>query len=706
MNSTSNPFIEAYQQGGFATPDHAIAFDQIKAGHFLPALDFALGQARENLEKIKSDKAPARFANTLLALETCSELFDQVAGVFHNLFVAEGVPEIQALAQEVAVRTANFSSEILLDAKLFQRIEEAFTNAKSEKLNGEEKRLLEKTHRHFVRNGARLSEEDKSRLRDIDQQLAQLAPVFMENVLKATNAFELWIDRREDLAGLPEGVIEAAAHEAKEKGRGGAADGAASGGGASDKAASGKGRWLFTLQEPSLRPFLMYSTIRPLREKMWRAYGSRAFHDEFDNQENIKKMVSLRHQRARLLGFPSHAEFVLEERMADSPAKVKAFLEKLLIPSRQAAEREINELRQFAQDTDGLKDMMPWDFSFYVEKLKEKKFHFTSESLRPYFPLEKVIAGVFEHARKLYGLVFKKRSDIPVYHPEVEAFEVKNEKTGEYVGLFFADFFPRPTKKGGAWMTTYREQGLFQGEIRRPQVSIVCNFTKPTPQKPSLLSFEEVTTLFHEFGHALHGLLASTTFRSLSGTNVYTDFVELPSQLMENWAREKEGLALFARHHQTGEMIPADLYDRMKQSEKFLAGYFSLRQLSFALLDMGWHSAAPAGDLDVAQFERQLTERTRVLPVVPGVNTSCSFSHIFAGMYSAGYYSYKWAEVLDADTFEAFKEAGLFNSEIANRFRATILSRGGTAHPMELYKQFRGREPDPNALLRRYGLQA
>jgi peptidyl-dipeptidase Dcp len=486
------------------------------------------------------------------------------------------------------------------------------------------------------------------------------------------------------LVGLPEGVIEAAAQEAERKGH--------------------KGKWLFNLQAPSFLPFMQYAQNRELRKKLWLAYNSRAFQDQFDNREVVKKITRLRHDRAQLLGFKSHADFILSERMAQTPLQVMKFLNELLIPSKKAAEKDIAELRAFKKSIDGNDEVMPWDFAFYSEKLKEKKYKFNDEELRPYFKLETVVEGVFEHARRLYGITFKEVLDVPKYHPDVRTFEVREERTQNYVGLLYTDFFPRETKKGGAWMTVYREQGYYKGQVRRPHVSIVCNFTKPTASKPSLLTYDEVQTLFHEFGHALHGLLSQVTYRSLAGTNVYWDFVELPSQIMENWVKEKESLDIFARHYQTKQPIPAELVEKIKKSFQFQAGYYSMRQLQFGFLDMAWHQQDPAAIDDVDAFENKMTDMTRVLPKIPGTNVSCSFSHIFAGGYSAGYYSYKWAEVLDADAFEYFKEVGLFDKHVAEKFKSHILSRGGTEHPMELYKKFRGREPDPKALLRREGL--
>ncbi len=674
----TNPFSQK-----FSTKDHFVPFSQIEVEHYLPALDGAIAEAKSKFQQIKSNPDPATFDNTIVALETFSERVSVVQMVYSNLELADAGPEMQALAKDFYPRLASFGSDVSLDPDIFRRVKQVYDTRDLIKLTPEQKRLLEKTYIDFVRNGALLSADDKEKIRKIDEELSVLGPKFSENVLKATNKFELVIDRQEDLEGLPEGALEAAQAAAEAKGL--------------------KGKYLFTLQAPSFVPLITYAKNRGLREKVWKAYNSRSFRDEFDNQDTIKKIVSLRHQRARLLGFKNHAEYVLAERMAKDPQTVQNFLSSLLKASKKAAQKDLIEVRDYALKKDGVKEFKPWDFGYYSEKLKEEKYAFNEEDLRPYFQLEHVIQGVFEHAKRLYGLNFKEVKDIEVYHPEVKTYEI-SDNSGRYMGLFYADFFPRETKKGGAWMTVFREQGLMYGQVLRPHVSIVCNFTKPTPTKPSLLSFDEVLTLFHEFGHALHGMLSTCTYRSIAGTNVYWDFVELPSQIMENWVREKEGLDIFARHYQTGEKIPATLVEKLKASQKFLAGWQSLRQLQFATLDMFWHSTDPAQIQSVDAFEELATSETRLLERIPGMNNSCSFSHIFAGGYSAGYYSYKWAEVLDADAFEYFKEKGLFDPSVAQSFRENILSRGGTEHPMELYKKFRGREPDPGALLRRDGL--
>ena len=667
----------------FSTPDRSVPFDQIKVTEFIPALQAAIEEAKANIEAIKTNPAYPNFENTILALETCSERVDNISSIFSNLEVAHATPDLQALAKDFYPIVSSFGSDISLDPVIFKRVQTVYENRANQKLNPEQTRLMEKTHTNFIRNGATLTPENKDRIRAIDQELSTLAPSFSENVLKATNKFEMVLDKKTDLEGLPDGAIEAAAAAAEAKGH--------------------VGKWLFNLQAPSFIPFLTYAKNRGLREKIWRAQNTRAFRDEFDNQENVKRIVQLRHDRAYVLGFKTHADYVLAERMAKDTGTVNKFLKTLLNASKAAAQKDLDEVVKFGRNSEAVMDFKPWDFAYFSEKLKEKKYAFNEEELRPYFQLEKVIEGVFEHARRLYGLTFKETKSVQPYHPEVKVYEIRDD-LNQYVGLFYTDFFPRETKKGGAWMTTFREQGTMYGSVQRPHVSIVCNFTKPTPSKPSLLSYDEVQTLFHEFGHALHGMLSTCTYRSIAGTNVYWDFVELPSQIMENWVGEKEGLDIFARHYQTGEPIPAELMEKLKASQRFLAGWTSLRQVTFAMMDMSWHSTNPSQIKDVDKFEDAATSETRLMERIPGTNSSCSFSHIFAGGYSAGYYSYKWAEVLDADAFEFFKEKGLFNADVAESFRRNILSRGGTEHPMELYKKFRGREPDPNALLRRDGL--
>ncbi|HEY8399914.1 MAG TPA: M3 family metallopeptidase, partial [Cytophagaceae bacterium] len=577
-----------------------------------------------------------------------------------------------------------YSNDILLDEALFQRVKSVYEKKDQLILSAEAQTLLDKTYKSFVRNGANLSEEKKNRLREIDKELSQLSLQFGENVLKETNEYQMEVTDEKDLSGLPEQVKEAAAMTAKERGK--------------------EGSWIFTLQFPSYIPFMTYADNRALREKMFRAYGSKAFKgDDKDNKEIILKMVRLRKERANLLGYKSHAHFVLEERMAEAPDKVMDFLNNLLKYAKPVGEKEVQELTKYAQAKDGLDQLKRWDVAYYSEKLKKEKYSIDDEMLKPYFKLENVIDGVFKVAGKLYGLQFKELDNVEVYHPEVKVYEVLDE-LGQHTAVLYADFFPRPGKRNGAWMTSFRGQKKVGNENIRPHISIVCNFTKPTNTKPSLLTFNEVTTLFHEFGHALHGILADTKYESLSGTSVYWDFVELPSQVLENWVYEKESLDLFARHYETGEPIPIELVQKIKESATFMEAYQTVRQVGLAKLDMGWHIEEVERVNDVAEYERELNEDTDLLPSVEGTNTSCSFSHIFQGGYSSGYYSYKWAEVLDADAFEFFQEKGIFNKDTADLFRKHVLSAGGSEHPMVLYKRFRGKEPSPEALLRRSGI--
>jgi peptidyl-dipeptidase Dcp len=660
-------------------PHQALDFQAFSVGDFEPDLKAAIERARQRLQKIRD--LPASFENTLIGLEECGEEIEFVYNAFSNLLLTDSSAELQRLAQIMAPTVSDFYNDILLDEVIFQKVDEVFNKRKELSLTAEEKMLLEKTHADFSRQGAKLDSSQKKALKEIDQKLAVLRPNFRQNVLKANNAFELWITDKKDLSGLPDSAIEAA-----------------------EMAAQETGQWLITLHAPSYIPFMKYSDNRELREKLWRAYTSRAFGGEFDNQKNILEILRLTKEKMTLLGYENFAQFSIEKRMAETTQAAGEFLRRLLKASRPAALSEVAEIQKFATSLGGPDSLQPWDFSYYSEKLKAKKYDYEEESLRPYFRLENVIDGVMEHARKLYGLKFQKSDAYSVYNPEVEVFEVHKENNGEFIGLIYMDFFPRASKSQGAWMSGFLEQGLFQGEVVRPHVCVVCNFTKPTATKPSLLTFDEVSTLFHEFGHALHGLLSRCQFRSLSGTNVYLDFVELPSQIMENWLLEPESLRLFAKHYQTGEVLPEELITKVKAADLFLAGYASTRQVQFALLDLAWFTTDPDAIGDIANFEREATRETAVLPEIAGTNFSCSFSHIFGGGYAAGYYSYKWAEALDADAFEYFKEQGIFNPSVSRSFEENILSKGGSEHPMRLFEKFRGRKPDPDALLRRDGL--
>ena len=658
-------------------------FSKIKTADYKPAILEAVELAKKELDEIINSKEKPTFKNTIEALEYSGQKLDRVTSIFFNINSAETNKEIQKIAQEVSPVLSEFKNDVILNKDLFEKIKSVFEEKNSLDLNKEQETLLEKKYKAFTRNGANLPEEKQKNLREIDKELSKLKLVFGENVLAETNRYELLVKDESRLSGLPESFKDEAKSVANEKGKEG---------------------WMFTLEYPSYLPFMKYAEDRELRKELALAFGSRGFHnDELDNQENVLKIAKLRYQRAKLLGFESHAHFVLEERMAETPEKVDSFLKEMLEKAKPAAEREYKELENFARDLDGIDQLQKWDAAFYGEKLKQKLFDLDDEKLKPYFKLENVIEGVFTVAQKLYGLNFKEVHDIDKYHPDVKTFQVTDE-TGENVALFYADFHPRPGKRDGAWMTIYKQQYVQNGTNERPHISIVCNFTKPTQKEPSLLTFNEVTTLFHEFGHALHGMLANTTYPSLSGANVYWDFVELPSQVLENWCYEKESLQLFAKHYKTGEPIPQEYIDKIKESANFLEGMATLRQLSFGMLDLSWHAINPSDVDDVKKHEVKAFEPTKLYPDVASNCMSTAFSHIFQGGYSAGYYSYKWAEVLDADTFEYFTEHGIFSKDIADKFRENILSKGGTEHPMELYKRFRGKEPKPDALLRRAGL--
>ena len=667
----------------FNTPYNSAPFSKIKNDDFLPAFKQAIEDAKAEIDIIANNSEAATFENTIEALEFSGEQLDRISSIFFNLNSAETNDTIQKIAQEVSPLLSEFSNDITLNEALFKRIKSVFDAKDSLKLNTEQLTLLDKKYKSFSRNGANLPEDKKLILRKIDKELSQLKLKFGENVLAETNKFEMLITDEKELSGLPEGTIEAAKQLAESKEKEG---------------------WLFTLDYPSYIPFVTYADNRELRKQITLAAGSKGFHnDALDNQDIVLKIAKLRHERANLLGYKTHAHFVLEERMAKTPEKVENFLNELLEKAKPAAEREFENLQNFAKELTGIEQLEKWDSSYYSEKLKQKLYNLDDELLKPYFKLENVINGAFTVANKLFDLSFEEIKDVDKYHKDVLTYKVVNSN-GDLISLFYADFFPRPGKRNGAWMTSYKPQFIKNGVNDRPHISIVCNFTKPTKSKPSLLTFNEVTTLFHEFGHALHGMLANTTYPSLSGTSVYWDFVELPSQILENWCYEKDALKLFATHYKTGDVIPMDLVEKIKESATFHQGMQTLRQISFGLLDMSWHGQDPSNINNVKSHEVEAFKNTTLYPEVAENCMSTSFSHIFQGGYSSGYYSYKWAEVLDADAFEYFKETGVFNKEIASKFKEHILSQGGTEDPMTLYKRFRGQEPRPEALLKRAGL--
>jgi len=666
----------------FETKHNSAPFNQIKLTDYKEAFEKTIELARTEIDSIVNNPETPTFSNTIEALDYSGENLDRLSSIFFNLNSAETCDEMQKIAQEVSPLLTAFSNDIALNEELFKRVKAVYDQKDTLTLTTEQATLLDKKFKGFSRNGALLNEEDKLKLREIDTELAKLKLTFGENVLAETNNYQLHITNEIDLKGLPDGAKEMAASLAKSKNLEG---------------------WVFTLDFPSYLPFVTYVENRELRKEIAIAAGKKAFQDnEFDNKENVKRIVELRHKRANLLGYQSHSHFVLEERMAQNPEKVQSFLNDLLEKAKPAAQKEFAELTAFAKELDGIDQLEKWDGAYYSEKLKQKLFSLDDELLKPYFKLENVLNGAFTIAEKLFGITFKEVFDIDKYHEDVQTFEVLDFES-KLVAIFYSDFFPRKGKRNGAWMTSYKPQYIKDAINERPHVSIVCNFTPPTETKPSLLTFNEVTTLFHEFGHALHGMLANTTYPSLSGTSVYWDFVELPSQVMENWCYEPEALALFAKHFETGEIIPQHYVEKIKESASFLEGMATLRQLSFGILDMTYHGKSQTID-DVKAFEKQAMEIASLYPDVEENCMSTSFSHIFQGGYSSGYYSYKWAEVLDADAFAYFQEKGIFNKEVATKFKDNVLSKGGTELPMELYKKFRGQEPKVEALLKRAGL--
>ncbi len=667
----------------FNTPFQTPPFDKIKISDYLPAFKLSIEEGKKDIARIIENKEEPTFKNAIEALENSGEKLERVSSIFFNINHAETNDEIQSIAREISPLLSEYSNDIWLNETLFIKVKSVYEKKESLNLNDEQSMLLEDTYKAFTRKGALLSGEKKKRYREVSKELSRLTLEFGENVLAETNAYKLHITNKEDLSGLPEAVISAAAQQAK---------------------ADGKEGWTFTLQYPSFIPFMKYADNRELRKQLFIANATKANQgNKHDNNEIVKKIVNLRLEKAQLLDFENYAHYVLEERMAQSPEKVNDFLSDLLAQSYSFAADDVKEVEAFARQN-GLSDnLQRWDFSYYSEKLKSEKFSFTEEMTKPFFQLEKVEQGVFDLATTLYGITFKENKDIPVYNPEVKAYEVLDENK-KFLAILYVDFFPRESKQGGAWMTNYGEQLKKDGVDIRPFVSLVCNFTRPTDNEPSLLTYNEVRTFLHEFGHGLHGMLSETTYKSQSGTNVYRDFVELPSQILENWGTEKEWIKTVGKHYKTGETIPDELVDKIMDSVNFQSGYQCVRQLSFGINDMAWHSLSTPFSGSVSEFEEKAMESTELFPKADGTCFSTAFSHIFAGGYAAGYYGYKWAEVLDADAFSLFKQNGIFDKDTAASFRNNILSKGGTKHPMELYVAFRGQEPTIDALLERSGL--
>lgn len=679
--SVNNPFLQPY-----ATPHETVPFHLIRLEHYEPAIREGMRQEDEEIAAIVTNTEAPTFANTILPLAESGKLLERVTTVLFNLMSAETCDELEAIAEKMMPELSEHSNNISLNPELFARVKAVYEQRETLTLTPEERQLLEKTYDGFRRNGANLSDADKETYRRLSMELSTLTLRFSQNHLKETNRYELVLTQAEQLQGLPPSAVEAAAHTAAEKGKEG---------------------WVITLQAPSYVPFMKYSDCRDLRRELYMAYNTQCTHDnEQNNFDIVRQLVNHRMELARLLGYTDYADYVLRKRMAEDSAHVYRLLDDLLEAYTPAAHREVAEVETLARRLEGDDfQLMPWDFSYYSEKLKNEKYQFDEEALRPYFELSRVKEGVFGLATRLYGITFRRNPDIRVYHPDVDAYEVF-DTDGSYLAVLYTDFHPRAGKRSGAWMTSYKEQWTeADGTDSRPHVSVTMNFTKPTADKPALLTFSEVTTFLHEFGHALHGMFARTRFQSMSGTNVYWDFVELPSQFMENFAIEKDFLHTFARHYQTDAPIPDEWIQRIVDASNFNVAYSCLRQVSFGLLDMAWYTRREPFSGDVAAYERQAWQRAQLLPPVDGTCMSVQFGHIMSGGYSAGYYSYKWAEVLDADAFSVFKQHGIFDRTTADSFRQHILSKGGTEHPMTLYKRFRGQEPTIDALLKRNGIK-
>lgn len=673
---TENPFFVTWE-----TPFQVPPFDKIKNEHFLPAFKEGIKRQEAEIEQIVSNPETPSFANTIAAFDYSGLLLNEVNAVFYNLLSSNTNDELQSIAKEVYPLLSSHNDNISLNPALFSRVQSVYKEKDNLGLNSEQMRLLEETYKGFIRNGAGLEPDKQERFREINQKLSLLTLQFGDNVLAETNDFKLVIENKEDLAGLPQSIIDAAAETSGEE-----------------------GKWVFTLNSPSIWPFLQYADNRELREKIQTAYSSRGNNNnQYDNKEIISEIVALRLERAKMLGFNNYAEFVLANNMAKSPETVNAFLKKLWGPSIKLAQKEAEELQQMIDAEGGDYKLEPWDWWYYAEKVRMEKYNLDGETLKPYFELESVKQGIFMLCDKLFGLKFVKRTDIPTYNSDVEAYEV-TENDGTYIGIIYMDLFPRDNKDGGAWMSSFRNQSIRDGEFVYPIVIINENFPKPTMDQPALLSFDDASDFFHEFGHALHGLLSKVTYPGLSGTNVAIDFVELPSQIMEDWASDREFLKLYAKNYKTGEVISDEMLDKLDESKFFNQGFINAEYLAASILDMDYHTYMKEDKIDVAAFEKESMDRISLIPEIISRYKSTYFSHIFSGGYSAGYYSYRWAEVLDSDAFAAFKEKGIFDQETAQLYRKFILEKGGTADPMELYIQFRGREPDETPFLQKRGL--
>ncbi len=676
----NNPLLTEWN-----TPYGAPPFNLIETDDYLPAFEVGMEEHNQEIDAILNNNEAPSFENTIVALDQSGELLTRVDNVFSNLNSANTNPEMQKIAKEVSPMLSAHYDDIQLNEGLFQKVKAVFNQKEELELTTEQAMLLTKTYERFVRGGANLPKEQKEEFKEINKQLGLLSLAFRENQLAETNNFKLIIEDEANLSGLPDGAIAAAAETAETEGL--------------------SGKWVFTLQKPSLIPFITYSDKRELREQLFNGYIMRGNNgNDYDNKAIVNQMVNLRLDRAKLLGYKNHAAYILDNNMAKTPEKVYDLIESLMTAALPVAKDEALELQKMIDAEGGGFQLEPWDWWYYAEKLKKEKYAFDDEALRPYFQLENVKQGAFNVAGKLYGLQFLLRNDIPVYHPDAMAYEVQ-EADGSTLGILYMDFFPRESKRGGAWMTSFRKQYVEDGENVIPIIQVVCNFSKPTGDTPALLSFDEASTLFHEFGHALHGLLSDCNYVTLSGTSVSRDFVELPSQVMENWAAEPEVLAMYARHYQTGEIIPDELLQKMKNASHFNQGFTTVEFMSAAILDMDWHTITENQDFDVMEFESKSLENMHMIPEIVVRYRSPYFAHIFAGGYSSGYYSYAWAEVLDADAFEAFKENGIFDKATATAFRENVLSKGGTDDPMKLYVQFRGQEPTIDAMLERKGLK-